>query len=162
MDRPEFFKALCLIGVFFCAGCATIAHGSTQYVSVVSEPAGATVFVSHIRAGVTPFGMTLSRRHDYVLRFEKTGFTTREIALNRKASAWLIADVGIAANPLAAQGLDDPSKWPLLILEGLALFIGVDTLTGGAFKLPPTVRATLEPSQEDSPLCGAMCVGFRR
>jgi hypothetical protein len=56
-----------------------------------------------------------------------------------------MADVALVLNPMAGQGLSSPSQWPLMVAEGLAMLLGLDFLTGAAFKLPPTVRATLRP-----------------
>jgi len=125
-------------------GCASVVHGRTQLIAITSEPSGADVFLDEQQVGVTPLQLDVSRRPPHVLRFEKEGFAAQNIALKRGTSALLIADVAYAANPMAAQGLDDPSQWPGLIVQALAFLIGIDYLTGAAFTLPAAINATLQ------------------
>jgi hypothetical protein len=79
------------------------------------------------------------------MRFEKAGFTTHETPLVRKDSVWVTADVTWAVvGGLDAMGETRSEPW--VILEALAVVVGADLLMGGAFTLPSTVHATLEPS----------------
>jgi hypothetical protein len=126
-------------------GCASLAHGRYQEIAITSEPPGAEVFIDRRPVGVTPLQLDVSRRHAHVLRFEKEGFAKQAVELKRRESAWLIADIAVAANPAAGQGLDDPSKWPLFVAQTLAIVLGIDLLTGAAFTLPSRVSATLQP-----------------
>ena len=43
------------------SGCATIAHGTTQAIPIVSSPQGARVLVDSEPVGVTPLVASLSR-----------------------------------------------------------------------------------------------------
>ena len=106
--------------------------------AVSSDPPGAHIFIENQYNGVTPAQLSLPRRKAHVVvRFEKEGFATEEVTLTRRLTAWLIADIAWAlTNPRAGQGL---------VAESLAVLLGLDFLTGGAFKLPPTIRATLRP-----------------
>lgn len=127
-------------------GCATLAHGTRQDVAVTSEPAQADVFIDGERMGATPLTVSLKRRRkDIVLRFAKEGFADAQVPLKRGTSAWIGADVAISLNPFAAQGLDSVSQWPLAAGNALATTLGIDFLTGAAYKLPKSVRVVLSP-----------------
>jgi PEGA domain len=132
--------------VVLSTGCATIAHGQTQVVRVTSNPSGARVFVENVQLGVTPAQLELNRRDaNIVLRFEKDGFASQQTALKRTLSKWLLGDLAMAFNPLAAQGLDSASQWPLLIAATFAWTAGIDFLSGSAYRLTAAVHAILEP-----------------
>lgn len=126
-------------------GCAMVAHSSVQKVVVTSEPLGALVRLNGEPVGVTPLRLELKRRSKSVLRFEKDGFQAREIQLMRDVSGWLLVDVAVSFNPMAMQGLDSTDQWPRVIVTSMAWLLGIDFITGAAYKLPPLVRATLTP-----------------
>lgn len=129
------------------AGCASLVHGRKQIVTVTSEPAGAEILIDGHQVAVTPAQLEFSRRRtNLVLRFEKPGFESQQIALKRGTSAWLVADVAAGLDPFACQGLNSPSRCPLAMAEGLAFFLGIDYLTGAAFTLPKAIHATLAPT----------------
>jgi hypothetical protein len=148
--RSRLRTAVAVLLILQCSpGCASLAHGGRQDVAVSSDPPGAEIFIDNRHAGVTPAQVSLPRRKGrLVVRFEKEGFAMEEVALTRTLSAWLIADVALVLNPMAGQGLSSPSLWPLMVAENLAVLLGLDFLTGAAFRLPPAIRATLRPVQE--------------
>jgi hypothetical protein len=135
-------------------GCATIAHGPHQTVTVISEPSGAQVTVlsdppkgeRRIRStpGATPLKLNLMRRDpNIVVRLEKEGCLPVEVRLKRTVSGWIAADL-VPANPMNAQGLDSAADYPKMAASGLALTFGIDFLSGAAFKLPKRVQVRLE------------------
>lgn len=136
------------------SGCATIAHGTRQAVVVTSEPADAAITVLStppgkapvVRStpGVTPLTLDLTRRDpDITIRFEKQGCHPVEIRLKRSVSGWTAANL-VLANPFSMQGMTDPAKgYATQLAVGLPLAFGLDVLSGGAFKLPTRVHATL-------------------
>ena len=127
-------------------GCATVAHGGRQNVSVGSDPPGAEVFVAGRRVGTTPLTLNLKRREQHlVLRLSKAGFTDATIVLARRTSGWIAVDLAFALNPLAAQGANSPSAWAMQGGAFAASLLAIDTLTGAGYKLPASVRATLSP-----------------
>jgi hypothetical protein len=142
---------LALAGV---AGCATVAHGTGQTVSVTSNPPGATVTLlsappgqtAVVRAtpGVTPIDLELWRRHaDLVVRIEKAGCPAQELRLKRSVSGWTALNL-VVANPMSMQGMDNPgSGYAQQLLIGLPVMFGIDMLSGGAYKLPRRVHADL-------------------
>ena len=98
--------------------------------------------------GVTPTVVNLRRRDaNVVLLFEKEGFHPEEVRLKRSISGWVAVDVLVGVNPMMIQGLDSASQYPGTAAAALAQTLGVDFLTGAAYKLPPLVRAVLRPSR---------------
>jgi len=143
-----------VVAAVWSGGCATIAHGPRQTVTVTSEPSGAQVTVlsdpptgnRRVRSkpGETPIKLELTRREsNFVVRLEKEGCLPAEVRLKRSVSGWIAGDL-LPANPMNAQGLDSASDYPKMAASGLALTFGIDFLTGAAFKLPSHVQAKLE------------------
>ena len=113
---------------------------------MTSEPSGADVFVNDVPVGPTPVRVSLKRRQATVLvRFEKEGFEVERLLLTRSISRWVAADVAVALNPMAGQGLDSAEQWPAMAATALATLLVVDFVTGGAFTFPSVVRAVLRP-----------------
>lgn len=128
------------------AGCATMAHGTRQTVTVTSDPSGAAVIVLSgatvkSRPGVTPIQLELTRRDPaIVIRLEKNGCQPAEVRLKRSPSGWMLGNL-VVANPLAMQGYDrDPGKhYAIQVGVGLPLFFGADLLSGGGYTLPKAI-----------------------
>ena len=153
MGRWLGLSVLCALAVGG-SGCATIAHGTRQTVTVASNPPGAVVTVLtakpgqpavvRSRPGVTPIDVSLTRRDPHLLiRLEKEGCAPAEIRLKRSASGWIAGNL-IAANPFAMQGMSHPeTQYPMQLAIGVPLLFGIDALSGGAFKLPRRIDADL-------------------
>ena len=139
------FLRFALLAALTSTGCATMAHGTSQEVTVISVPPSAQVFVNGKPAGTTPVALNLARwRKGTVLRVEKDGFLAREIPLKRGISGWTRGNL-VFANPMALQGQPFPSSYPSAAAKGLALGFGIDFLSGAAFEFPKSVQVTLEP-----------------
>lgn len=130
-------------------GCATIAHGSRQGVTLTSDPSGATVTVlsgGTVKStpGVTPIKLHLTRRDpNLAVRLEKAGCAPVEMRLKRSLSGWVFGNL-IAANPLAQQGMDSASAGTYAGQLGVtSAMFATDFLTGGAYKLPKAVDVRL-------------------
>jgi hypothetical protein len=148
------FVWIAAVAVASSAGCATVAHGPRQTVTVISEPSGAQVTVlsdpprgeRRVRSnpGATPLKLHLWRRDpNLVVRLEKEGCLPKEVRLKRTVSGWIAGDL-MPANPMNAQGLDSAGDYPKMAASGLALTFGIDFLSGSAFKLPKLVQVTLD------------------
>ena len=127
-------------------GCASLHHGGgAQRTTVASDPPGARLFVNGRPAGITPVEVALRRRdRDVVLRFEKDGYDTTEIPLNRSLSAWLWGNVAwLTAGMSLTEGNYDTWDDVHDLAWGSATTFGVDLLTGAAFKFPREVTAKL-------------------
>lgn len=110
---------LCLSGY----GCASIIHGTTQDIPCTSTPPGATVKSTDGFKCVTPCNVTLKRKQDHTLTFEKDGYESYSATLRSVLS-------GAVAGNIIAGGL---IGW------------GVDAATGAQNRLvPETVDVTLK------------------
>ena len=69
---------VCFLPVYLC-GCATILNGTSQKISVSSEPAGAMVIVDSKNTYTTPIKLRLERKRDHTLVFTKDGFDVRTV-----------------------------------------------------------------------------------
>jgi hypothetical protein len=93
----------CAVIVFVASGCATIIKGSSQNVSIKSNPAEARVVVSDlnsgrdIHTGSTPVTLSLKRgagwfkSGKYKVTIEKAGFKKEEVFLEGTPGGWYIA-----------------------------------------------------------------------
>lgn len=77
------------------AGCASIAHGTSETIEAVSDPASADVAIDcglrRVAAGVTPARLTISRKADHcMVHFSKQGFaeTTRDFPRGFSRNYW--------------------------------------------------------------------------
>ena len=134
--------------VFSCA-CATLASPtSVQRVVVSSDPPGAQVLVNGQPSGVTPVAVELSRRDgSAAVRLEKDGFVPEEHPVHRSLSRWLLADVAFAAVSGSVPGGGDAGAPSARIALGLLWTLGLEYLTGAAFRLPESINAKLKPAR---------------
>jgi hypothetical protein len=104
------------------SGCASLMHGSDQDVSVVSNPAAASISVDGKPMGTTPAVVRLTRKESHILRLDLEGYQPFEMPLERKTSGWV---------------------WGNIVFGGL-IGVAVDSSTGAMYKLTPgAVDATL-------------------
>lgn len=111
------------------SGCASIIHGTTQEVSLSSNPSGARVQADGNQVGETPTKVILKRKTDHVLVFNKEGYEQEQRTVMHVVS-------GAVYGNIAAGGL---IGW------------GVDAATGAQYKLAPeTIHVELQPAKEGS------------
>ena len=83
-----------ILGAIVIPGCATLTHGSTQSIQVVSDPPGAQVTVDDDPVAYTaPATVTLKRGQDHVLVLRKEGFQDYSAELTRSASGAVLGNV---------------------------------------------------------------------
>lgn len=122
-------QVLCL----FCAvmalalmtGCATIFTGTSQEVSFVSNPEGATVAVSGKVLGKAPLTARLDKKEGQSITFEKEGYKTASMRLDTHLNPWF---------------------WGNIVFGG---FLGstTDGASGAAYEYSPSqYMITLEPA----------------
>lgn len=99
-------------------------HGTKQQIAVNSNPSGAKVLVMGVEQATTPAVIKLDRGDSIIiLRFEKDGYQSVDIALTRSVSGW------IAGN----------------IIFGGVIGLVVDFASGAAYKIAPeSVTANLQ------------------
>lgn len=121
--RATLCVALCSLGLFG-QGCATILHGTTQEVSINSDPAGARVDIDRESVGTTPCSVELKRGDNHVVAISMEGYYTEEVAVMKVMSG------AVAGN----------------ILAGGIIGWGIDAASGAQYRLvPEVVSVTLRP-----------------
>ena len=106
--------ALTVMLVFF-ANCGTIIQGTSQQVSVSSNPSDAEVTVDGQQMGRTPVVLDLKRKDKHTVRITLEGYQPYEAAIARKVSGWIVGN----------------------ILFGGLIGLAVDAISGGMYKLSP-------------------------
>ncbi len=137
-----------LICLLMANGCATMSHGRSQPVIVMSEPPGARILVGGEPAGVTPDFVMLSRR-GAVIALEKDGFAPAEIEVPRSMAEMLLGDVALGVLWMMT-GLPRLFGLSRTAPYVLGATVGLDLATGAAWQLQNEVSATLEPASVDS------------
>jgi hypothetical protein len=78
--RPSPSMILLLAMSLLCAvSCATVTRGTTQALTVTSEPEGATITATNGLSGVTPATFTVSRKSGFTVHFEKDGYAPVDV-----------------------------------------------------------------------------------
>lgn len=114
MSRSLKVAAAALVPLIVVA-CATIMHGSSQEISIASQPSGATVTIDGQPAGVTPVSAKLKRKSPHRIAITLSGYQPFELVTTRKVSGWV---------------------WGNLVFGGLIGLI-VDVSTGGLYNVRP-------------------------
>lgn len=90
----------------------SIFGGSSQPLTVNSEPPGANVLINGTLAGTTPLQHQVPRRGDLTIEVQKAGYTPQTRVTGRKLSSVGIVDViGGAMLLLPLLGLIAPGAW---------------------------------------------------
>ncbi len=136
--------ALILIScLLFQAGCATIFQGRVQTILVTSDPPGAKVLVDGKQMSTTPVDIRVNKKNSHIVRLEKEGYAPYEIRMKRGLSGWLWANVpfitlmALAGAESAADVTGERDFLGMAIVPSIVL-LGVDFLTGAAFKQRPS------------------------
>jgi hypothetical protein len=121
MKRLAVFVLL-VVSIPVLGACATIVHGSSQNVNMMSAPAGAKVSVNGMPMGATPAILSLDRRQNHVVKYELEGYQPVSLELKRGVSGWIVGN----------------------IVFGGIIGLVVDAATGSMYKLSPEqLSATL-------------------
>ncbi len=104
-----------LVAGLIIASCATIMHGTSQDIGIMSKPTGATVIIDNKVQGSTPLVASLSRKSSHIVRINLEGYESFETTITRSTSGWV---------------------WGNIVFGGL-IGLAVDAITGGLYKLKP-------------------------
>lgn len=125
--------ALCAV----VGGCASVARGTTENISILSTPPGAEATVSGLdvpTACMTPCSVVVKRNADISVAFQKEGYAPQTVQLTKEIQSTGAA--GFAGN----------------VLIGGLVGMGVDAYTGAATDHKPNpVAVTLEPLAPPAP-----------
>ena len=124
--------ALCGLALTL-AGCATVTRGTTDQMTVTSDPSGARVTTSLEQACVTPCTFTVQRKDEFVVTIAADGYKTQEIPVKTQVAS--AGAAGFAGN----------------VLIGGVIGMGVDAATGSTLEhVPNPINAQLEPVEPDA------------
>jgi hypothetical protein len=123
MKNP-FFALSALLCAGYVSGCATIVSGTTQKLSVTTQPSGAIAKVDNNITAQTPGTFTLERRSDHTIEISKEGYKTATVLIKRTFNGMATGNVLIGG-----------------IIGG-----GIDAASGATNKLiPERIDIILEP-----------------
>ena len=122
------YRILCaLLGVTLALGassCCTIVSGTSQAVTIRSEPSGAEVTIDGTAAGTTPLTVQLRRRDQHLIEVSKEGAGKAVVTTTTRMNGWL---------------------WGNLLFGGIIGII-VDSVDGAARRIAPdTYNLQLKP-----------------
>lgn len=150
-------RAVATVVALLSAGCATIFHGRTQRIEVVTDPPGATAVAGGQRISTPGFLLLRRDQTDLEIRIVKEGYAARTVRLTRRVSGLVWANLGWAGlglavgatqRPLFSRTSDSPGNaWAVGGAGAAAFGFGVDFVTGGAYRLEP---ATLVVKLEEA------------
>lgn len=110
------------------SGCATILQGTTQQITITSDPDGADVKIDGTYRGTTPMAVDLERKRSHVVQILKEGYRTETVQIQREMGG------AVAGN---------------IILGGFIGW-GVDAASGAQYVLwPEHVSVVLDEEEED-------------
>ncbi len=119
-------RALLILFLFIALnGCATIMHGTTQDISVTTDPAEADLLVDGREHYKSPATITMKRKDDHTVEISRKGYKNEKIDIKGAMSAAVLGD----------------------FLAGGAIGYGIDAATGAQRRLEPeNVNVRLRPS----------------
>ena len=92
--------SLVVVGLFafIIVGCATIIKGTSQDISIQSNPSGAKVTVKttggvEVWSGVTPASAKLSKKKEYVVTVQLNGYKDATVQVTQSFEAWTIGNL---------------------------------------------------------------------
>jgi len=122
-----------LVVVFLGQGCATLVRGTTQRITITTDPSGAMATVAGNRV-LTPATVELSRKHDATIFVEKEGYVPQQITLKRSIEPW-------TAGNLLLGGL------PGLVVDAISGAMVKFNQDEVSFKLQPVGHADMSPGE---------------
>ena len=116
------------------AGCATVTRGTTNQIQIVSEPSGADVRTSMGMTCVAPCTITVSRKDEFAVTFNKPGY--QELTIPVKTQVAGSGAAGFAGN----------------VLLGGVVGMAADAATGATLEhVPNPVVGNLRPLGSQKP-----------
>jgi hypothetical protein len=116
---------VCLFAILLLFGCATVIHGTTQKVSIITVPPGATFTVdTSLTTYSTPTTIKLRRKFDHEILIARENYEPEQVHI------YHVFSMAIAGN---------------LILGGISGWV-TDSINGAKSKLiPKSINLTLKP-----------------
>ena len=90
----KLITTILLISFIYLNGCATIFSGSTEDISLESDPPKAKVLLNGSSMGKTPLKLNLQKGKSYIIEFIKEGYENKTLNMSYSLGAgWLILDI---------------------------------------------------------------------
>ncbi|MGC3973925.1 MAG: PEGA domain-containing protein [Nitrospira sp.] len=103
---------VCLVACYLNLTACSLFGGTSQSLTVNSDPPGANVLINGTLAGTTPLQQQVPRRGDLTVEVQKAGYTPQTRVTGRKLSSVGIVNViGGALLLLPLLGLIAPGAW---------------------------------------------------
>ena len=119
--------AFLLVGIL--PSCATIVKGTTESISVASNPTNADVTVDGLSRGLTPLSLELRRKRDHLVTIQKEGYQPQSIPVFKSIGG---------------------AVWGNILAGGLIGW-GVDAASGAQYNLDPTnINVNLVATTDES------------
>jgi hypothetical protein len=129
--RNLILASACALGL---CGCATITRGTTDQVQLRSNPAEARATTSMGQSCMTPCTITVSRKDEFAVSFEKDGYEPQSVEVKTQVAG--AGAAGFAGN----------------VLIGGVVGMGADVVTGATLEhIPNPVQADLVPVRKVEP-----------
>ena len=124
----HFGRGLAALAALSLGGCATITRGTSDQIQITSEPSGVRATTSMGYSCTTPCSLTVSRKDEFVVKFEQAGYEPQEIPVKTEIAGTGAA--GFAGN----------------IVVGGIVGMAADAATGATLEhIPNPVHADLAP-----------------
>jgi hypothetical protein len=125
------FVAATILSLGWSTGCATIVNGTTQKITIQSEPTDANVRIDGTMTVTTPAIVELKRNQKHIVEIEKPGYASQTINIKSELNGMVFGN----------------------ILFGGIIGGGVDAASGAAARLSPSeINVTLlRPGQTPPP-----------
>jgi hypothetical protein len=86
-------SSLLLGGVGVLTNCGSIIHGTSQDISINSQPVGAQIKIDSMSHGVTPTTVALSRKTSHRVELSKSGYQPYEVVVQPTLSSATVGNV---------------------------------------------------------------------
>ena len=122
--------------------CMLLLQGTSEEVTVTSDPPGATVTLNNGETRVTPFTITVPRKQDLQLHFSKAGYQSADLVDGTQVEGLIIVDV----IPLMIPWAVDASAGAGFAHQQTALYAHLDPV-GGAGGDAPSISDAPSPAK---------------
>jgi len=87
-----------LVSILIIAGCATIIKGTSQDISIQSNPSSGKIIIKtsggvEVFNGVTPATAKLAKKHEYVVTVQLAGYKDGTVMIGQSFEAWTIGNL---------------------------------------------------------------------
>lgn len=148
MKRSALLLVVALAGLS--AGCGAMFGGSRQTVHVDASPSSSVTVMQTGMTQNTPTTLSLPRKDNYVLTFEKDGYEPKKVELQRKMRGGILA-LDILFTGLLGVVVDAATgSWYKLVPDRVTTVL--TKKEGASSNLPETVGVTLSLGKADGPI----------